>query len=205
MYIGGRGKGNNQNSSSTAVHDGPPAAPKGSQQINHECPPAAAEGSQQVNGTTKQQWKRKEKIWGSIKTITAVDILNVGLTYVGFDPEWQRGVRNVITKDGQSKQLKEFLARVKNREQTLHTRLKAFSCLENWFGHGSGTEDKMKLHGECVTAITVMAVPVEELHPYHHQKVGKDDTQDAAMPDQLRLQRTAAWPLSRSRAPDPVR
>ena len=62
----------------------------------------------------------------------------------------------IITKDGQSKQLKEFLARVKNREETMHTRLKAFSCLGNWFRHVSGMEDKMKLHGECVTAITVM-------------------------------------------------
>ena len=62
----------------------------------------------------------------------------------------------ITTKSHHSKQLKEFLARMKNRQESLHIRLRAFNILENRFRHGKGTEDKMELHGVCVSAISVI-------------------------------------------------
>ena len=62
----------------------------------------------------------------------------------------------VTTKTHHSKGFKEFLARVKNRQESLHIRLQAFNILENRFRHGKSTEDKKELHGLCVSAIIVM-------------------------------------------------
>jgi hypothetical protein len=62
----------------------------------------------------------------------------------------------ITTKDHHSKELKEFIARVKNRQESLHIRLKAFNLLGNRFRHGKSTEDKMELHGICTAAITVI-------------------------------------------------
>jgi hypothetical protein len=62
----------------------------------------------------------------------------------------------IISNNDRSKGLKEFLARVKNREETMHSRLKAFNVLGNRFRHGHGTDTKLELHGDCVVAVTVM-------------------------------------------------
>ena len=62
----------------------------------------------------------------------------------------------ITTKSHHSRALKEFLARVKNRQESLHVRLRAFNILENRFRHGKGTDDKIDLHGVCVSAITVI-------------------------------------------------
>ena len=62
----------------------------------------------------------------------------------------------ITTEHGQSKELHEFLKRVKQREETLHTRFKSYNILENRFRHGKTTKEKMELHGICVAAITVM-------------------------------------------------
>ena len=62
----------------------------------------------------------------------------------------------ITTQPGQSKELREFLKRVKQREETLHTRYKSYNILANRFRHGKTTEEKMELHGICVGAITVI-------------------------------------------------
>jgi hypothetical protein len=62
----------------------------------------------------------------------------------------------VTTNSFQPEDYREFLKRVKDREESLHIRLRAYNVLENRFRHGSGTEDKQELHGACVGAITVM-------------------------------------------------
>ena len=62
----------------------------------------------------------------------------------------------ITTKDYHSKDLKEFIARVKNRQESLHIRLKAFNLLGNRFRHGNSTKNKMELHGICTAAITVI-------------------------------------------------
>ena len=52
----------------------------------------------------------------------------VGDSGYGGEPD-----KIVFTKLHHSSQFKEFLARVKNREETLHTRLKSFHVLEQRF------------------------------------------------------------------------
>jgi hypothetical protein len=42
----------------------------------------------------------------------------------------------VVTKDEHSSEFKEFMARAKNRHETLHTRLKSFNVLGHCFRHG---------------------------------------------------------------------
>ena len=61
-----------------------------------------------------------------------------------------------ITRDGQSKDLKQFLGRAKNRQESLHTRLKSFNYLYHRFRHGKSTQNKMELHKMCVEAVCVI-------------------------------------------------
>ena len=68
-----------------------------------------------------------------------------------------KGISNVtITKSTQSKGLKKFLTRAKQRQETFHTRLKSFNVLGHRFRHGSSTKNKMELHKMCVEAICVI-------------------------------------------------
>lgn len=61
------------------------------------------------------------------------------------------------TRHGQSKELKQFLGRAKNRQETLHAKLKSYRILGTTFRHGKkGTQDKMDLHKMCVEAICVV-------------------------------------------------
>ena len=61
-----------------------------------------------------------------------------------------------ITRHGQSKELKQFLGRVKNRQESMHTQLKLFNCLYHCFRHGKSTQDKMDLHKMCVESVLVI-------------------------------------------------
>lgn len=62
-----------------------------------------------------------------------------------------------LTRSGQSKDLKQFLGRAKNRQETLHSRLKSYRILGSKFRHGKkGTQDKLDLHQMCVEAICVI-------------------------------------------------
>ncbi|KAL7530043.1 hypothetical protein ACHAXR_005821 [Thalassiosira sp. AJA248-18] len=62
----------------------------------------------------------------------------------------------VTTNECNSKKFKEFMARVKNRQESLFIRMKSFNILGNRFRHGKSTENKMELHGVVVGAITVI-------------------------------------------------
>ena len=59
-------------------------------------------------------------------------------------------------KEGQSKELREFQMRGKNREESLYSRFKSWNILENRFRHGHGTEERMELHGHVMSAIAVI-------------------------------------------------
>jgi hypothetical protein len=62
-----------------------------------------------------------------------------------------------VTRSGQSKELKEFLGRAKNRQESLHTKLKSYRILSHNFRHGKkGTQDKIDLHQMCVEAVCVI-------------------------------------------------
>lgn len=92
-------------------------------------------------------------------------------------PEGKRGVGDsgysgepkklTVTRYHQSRELKEWLGRVKNRQETLHTRLKSYSILKNRFRHGKlGTQSKLDEHKAVVEAILVMTqYDFENGHP----------------------------------------
>ncbi|KAL7541857.1 hypothetical protein ACHAWF_007038 [Thalassiosira exigua] len=46
----------------------------------------------------------------------------------------------IVTRDGQSRDFQKFLGRAKNRQESLHSRLKAFQVLGCRFRHGKGTK-----------------------------------------------------------------
>jgi len=62
-----------------------------------------------------------------------------------------------VTRSGQSTELKKFLGRAKNRQESLHSRLKSYRILGNTFRHGKkGTQDKLDLHQMSVEAVCVI-------------------------------------------------
>ena len=62
-----------------------------------------------------------------------------------------------ISRGGHSKELKQWLGRAKNRQESLHSRLKSFNILGHRFCHGrKGTQDKLNLHQTCVEAVSVL-------------------------------------------------
>ena len=62
-----------------------------------------------------------------------------------------------VTRAGQSKELREFLGRAKNRQESLHAKLKSYRILGSNFRHGKkGTQDKIDLHQMCVEAVCVI-------------------------------------------------
>jgi hypothetical protein len=59
----------------------------------------------------------------------------------------------VVEKDRHKPDMKKFLSRAKNRQETFHTRLKSFNILGNRFRHGANTDDKLRLHRMAVYAV----------------------------------------------------
>lgn len=70
-------------------------------------------------------------------------------------------------KEGQSKELREFQTRGKNREESLHSRFKGWNIIENRFRHGHGTEERMELHGHVMSAIAVLITQYDFEHISH--------------------------------------
>ena len=72
----------------------------------------------------------------------------------------------VMTRDEQTPEFKEFLARCKNRGETFHWRLKAFNILGGRFRHGTGVENRMELHRMAVDVVVgVIQYDYENGHP----------------------------------------
>lgn len=72
----------------------------------------------------------------------------------------------MVAKDEHSPELRQFLARAKNRQETFHTRLKNFKILGLRFRHGVNTEDKMRLHKMAVEAVAgIIQFDYENGHP----------------------------------------
>lgn len=72
----------------------------------------------------------------------------------------------VVTKDEQSDELKQFLARAKNRQETFHWRLKSFNILGQRFRHGVTPQERMRLHKIAVEAVTgIVQYDYENGHP----------------------------------------
>jgi hypothetical protein len=85
----------------------------------------------------------------------------VGDSGYGGEPE-----KITVSKSEHSKEMREFLARVKNREESLHTRFSSFGVLKERFRHGKGTKQKMDFHQTCAEAVCVIVqYDLENGHP----------------------------------------
>lgn len=72
----------------------------------------------------------------------------------------------VTTKEEQSSEFKKFLARAKNRHETVHWRLKAFNILGTRFRHGFDVEETMELHEKVVKTVAgIIQYDYENGHP----------------------------------------
>lgn len=72
----------------------------------------------------------------------------------------------VAAKDEHPSELKYFIARAKNRQETFHMRLKSFNILGHRFRHGSNTDDTMRLHKIAVYAVaTIIQYDYDNGHP----------------------------------------
>ena len=72
----------------------------------------------------------------------------------------------VVTKNEQSDELKQLLARAKNRQETFHWRLKAFNILGHRFRHGVSPRKRMRLHTMAVEAVTgIVQYDYDNGHP----------------------------------------
>lgn len=104
-------------------------------------------------GTTdqkKEDWD-KESLYFKMEKVLGKDKKGVGDSAYGGEPD-----KIITTNEFQSQELKKFLARVKNRGESVFVRFKSFNILRNRFRHGSGTENKLKLHEYCTKAIAVI-------------------------------------------------
>ena len=71
-----------------------------------------------------------------------------------------------VTKDQHSSEFKEFMARIKNRQETFHWRLKSFNILGQRFRHGVNTEERMRLHQMAVWAVAgIVQYDYDNGHP----------------------------------------
>jgi hypothetical protein len=61
-----------------------------------------------------------------------------------------------VKRQGQSKEVTEFIDRAQNRQEAYHARLDSYAVLRHRFRHGTSTENKMNLHNMCVEAIMVV-------------------------------------------------
>ena len=60
-----------------------------------------------------------------------------------------------VKRDGQDRDVFDFIDRAQNRQEAYHGRLDAYAILRHRFRHGSSTEKKMELHNLCVEALMV--------------------------------------------------
>lgn len=107
-----------------------------------------------------------EDTWDKSSLYFATKALGNGARGIG-DGGYAGEPETILTsKEGMSKELREFVARGKLREETLYGRLKGWNILENRFRHGQGTEARMELHGHVFMAILVITqYDFENEHP----------------------------------------
>ena len=85
----------------------------------------------------------------------------VGDSGYGGEPD-----KLTVSKSEHSKEMREFLVREKNREESLHTRFSSFGVLKERFRHGKGTQNKLDFHQTCAEAVCVIVqYDFENGHP----------------------------------------
>ena len=98
----------------------------------------------------KEDWD-KDSLYLLMEKVLGKKKKGVGDSGYGGEPD-----KIITTNEFHSEEMKQFLARVKNRGESVFIRFKSFNVLRNRFRHGSSTENKLKLHGFCTKAIAVI-------------------------------------------------
>ena len=62
----------------------------------------------------------------------------------------------VCVEDGHDDEFKEFISRAKNRQESLHSRIRGFHVLSHCFRHGTSSANRMEYHQTCVHAVCVI-------------------------------------------------
>jgi hypothetical protein len=72
----------------------------------------------------------------------------------------------VTSREEHSPEYREFIARIKNRQETLFKRMKDFDVLEERFGYGATSLQRREMHKLCVDACAVIVqYDFENGHP----------------------------------------
>ncbi len=96
--------------------------------------------------TPKEEWDRSALYFQLPKGKKAI----ADSAYEGI-PE-----KVTVKRDGQDRDVFDFIDRAQNRQEAYHGRLDAYAILRHRFRHGSSTEKKMELHNLCVEALMVV-------------------------------------------------
>ena len=70
-----------------------------------------------------------------------------------------------VKRPGHTVQVFRFLDRAQNRQESYHSRLKAYKILTDRFRHGTSSQDKMDLHKMAVEAVAVIVDYDMKYHP----------------------------------------
>ena len=101
------------------------------------------------NEDDKSEW-RQDSLYFKMEE------LGEGKKLIGDDGYKGEPDKILCAKPGQSAELHEFIARCKNRQETLYSRFKSWAVLRVRFRHGTDTAARKALHRECVAAVAVI-------------------------------------------------
>jgi len=75
----------------------------------------------------------------------------------GFGDSAYEGIDKItIKRDGQTKEVRRFIDRALNRQETYHWRLEGYDILKQRFRHGKSTANRMELHKMAVEMVAVI-------------------------------------------------
>ena len=61
-----------------------------------------------------------------------------------------------MKRNGQEKDVIDFIDRAQNRQESYHSRLDSYAILRHRFRHGTSSQNKLDLHNMCVEALMVV-------------------------------------------------
>lgn len=110
--------------------------------------------------------KKNEAQWDKKSLYFKILKIPKGKKLIG-DSAYQGEPEKISTSmEEQQSTTKEFFARAKSRQETLHSRMKFFKILDGRFRHGKGSEEKMKYHKTCFEAVLILVqYGLENVHP----------------------------------------
>jgi hypothetical protein len=96
--------------------------------------------------TPKEEWDRSALYFQLPKGKKAI----ADSAYEGI-PE-----KVTVKRNGQEKDVIDFIDRAQNRQESYHSRLDSYAILRHRFRHGTSSQNKLDLHNMCVEALMVV-------------------------------------------------